>query len=87
MNDTRSLRRERFAPVTYALLTAGLVLTMILCVCVGSVRFSVRDALSTVWKALLGLPVQQSVAKNIILNVRLPRVLCVTLAGASLSLC
>lgn len=87
MNDTRSLKRERFAPVTYALLTAGLALTMVLCVCVGSVRVSVTEVLTTVWRALWGMPVPQSVAKNIILNVRLPRVLCVALAGASLSLC
>ena len=87
MNDTRSLRRERFAPVTYALLTAGLVLTMILCVCVGSVPISFSDTVTAVWNALWGLPIPQNIAKNIILNVRLPRVLCVALAGASLSLC
>ena len=87
MNDTRSLRRERFAPVTYALLTAGLVLTMILCVCVGSVPITFSDAVTAVWNALWRLPIPQSIAKNIILNVRLPRVLCVALAGASLSLC
>ena len=87
MNDTRSLRRERFAPVTYALLTAGLLLTMVLCVCVGSVPISLSDTVTAVWGALWGLPIPQNIAKNIILNVRLPRVLCVALSGASLSLC
>ena len=87
MNDTRSLRRERFAPVTYALLTAGLLLTMMLCVCVGSVPITLSDTVTAVWNALWGLPIPQNIAKNIILNVRLPRVLCVALAGASLSLC
>ena len=87
MNDARSLRRERFAPVTYALLTAGLLLTMVLCVCVGSVPITLSDTVTAVWNALWGLPIPQNIAKNIILNVRLPRVLCVALAGASLSLC
>ena len=87
MNDTRTLRRERFAPLTYALLTAGLLLAMILCVCVGSVPISLSDTVTAVWNALWGLPIPQTIAKNIILNVRLPRVLCVALAGASLSLC
>lgn len=87
MNDTRTLRRERFAPLTYALLTAGLLLAMILCVCVGSVPISLSDTVTAVWNALWGLPIPQTIAKNIILNVRLPRVLCVALSGASLSLC
>ena len=87
MNDTRTLRRERFAPVTYALLTAGLLLAMVLCVCVGSVPISLSDTVTAVWGALWGLPIPQNIAKNIILNVRLPRVLCVALSGASLSLC
>ena len=87
MNDTRTLRRERFAPLTYALLTAALLLAMILCVCVGSVPISLSDTVTAVWNALWGLPIPQTIAKNIILNVRLPRVLCVAQAGASLSLC
>ena len=87
MNDTRTLRRERFAPLTYALLTAALLLAMILCVCVGSVPISLSDTVTAVWNALWGLPIPQTIAKNIILNVRLPRVLCVALSGASLSLC
>ena len=87
MNDTRNMRRERFAPVTYALLTAGLLMTMALCVSVGSVPISLSDTVTAVWNALWGLPIPQNIAKNIILNVRLPRVLCVALSGASLSLC
>ena len=87
MSGARSLRRERFAPVTYALLSAALLLTMILCMCVGSVPISLGDTVTAVWNALRGAPIPRNIAKNIILNVRLPRVLCVALAGASLSLC
>ena len=87
MQDSRYLKRERFTPLTYCLLCAALLLTMVLCVCVGSVRISFSDTVTAVWNAVWGLPVPENIAKNIILNVRLPRVLCVALAGAALSLC
>ena len=87
MRNLRQLRREQFAPLTYLLLTFALFLTMILCICIGSVSISVSDTLTAVWNTVWKLPVPESIAKNIILNVRLPRVLCVTLAGAALSLC
>ena len=87
MRNTRHLRRERFTPLTYLLLTVALFFTMVLCVCVGSVRISFQDTVTAVWNAVRGLPIPENIAKNIILNVRLPRVLCVTLAGAALSIC
>ena len=87
MKDARILKRERFTPLTYALLAAAMLLSMILCVCVGSVRISLSDTVTAVWNALWGLPSPQTAAKNIIFNVRLPRVLCVALSGAALSLC
>ena len=87
MQDSRQLKREKFTPFTYVLLTIALFFTMVLCICVGSVRISFSDTVTSVWNAVWGLPVPENIAKNIILNVRLPRVLCVTLAGAALSIC
>ncbi len=87
MTSIRQLRRERLTPLTYILLFSALFFSMILCVCVGSVQISFGDTVSIVWRAAWGLEMPQSTVKNIILNVRLPRVLCVALAGASLSLC
>ncbi len=87
MDDKRQLRREKFTPVTYLLLTAALLFTMVLCICVGSVRISFSDTVTAVWNAVRKLPIPDNIAKNIILNVRLPRVLCVALAGAALSIC
>ena len=87
MQDTRQLRREKFTPLTYLLLTVALFFTMALCICVGSVRISFFDTVTAVWNAVWGLPIPENIARNIILNVRLPRVLCVTLAGAALSIC
>lgn len=87
MLDSRQLKRERFTPLTYLLLTVALLFTMILCICVGSVSISFSDTITAVWNAIRGVPASGSTTGNIILNVRLPRVLCVTLAGAALSLC
>ena len=87
MPNSRQLKREQFTPFTYMLLTIALFFTMILSICVGSVRISFSDTVTSVWNAIWGLPIPENIAKNIILNVRLPRVLCVTLAGAALSIC
>jgi iron complex transport system permease protein len=87
MLDSRQLKRERFTPLTYLLLAVALLFTMILCVCVGSVSISFSETITAVWNALRGVSTSGSITGNIILNVRLPRVLCVTLAGAALSLC
>ena len=87
MQDSRQLKRERFTPLTYLFLTVALLFTMILCICVGSVNISFSDTITAVWNAIRGVPASGSITGNIILNVRLPRVLCVTLAGAALSLC
>ena len=87
MEKERYLRRERFTLLTYLLLAAALLFTMILCICVGSVGISFSDTVTCVWNAVAGQPVPEGIAKNIILNVRLPRVLCVALAGAALSIC
>ena len=87
MHDSRQLKRERFTPLTYLFLTVALLFTMILCICVGSVSISFSDTITAVWNAIRGVRASGSITGNIILNVRLPRVLCVTLAGAALSLC
>ena len=87
MKDGREMRRDRFAPLTYALLAAGLLLAAALCVCAGSVPVSLGETAAAVRSALLGQPAPDPVIRNILLKVRLPRVLCAALAGASLSLC
>ena len=70
-----------------ALLLAALIGAMLLCVCVGSVSIPPADTLRVLLCALLRRPMPEGVSANILLNVRLPRVLCVALVGASLSLC
>ena len=78
---------DRFSLRTYALFILALLAAMLLCVCVGSVSVAPKDTLTAIFCALLGKPAPAGVAKNIIVNVRLPRVMNVALVGASLSLC
>ena len=63
-----------------------LLMTMLLCVCAGSVPLSPGETLQILWRGLTGTEAGGS-GEAIILRVRLPRVLCVALTGASLSLC
>ena len=63
-----------------------LLMTMLLCVCAGSVPLSPGENLQILWRGLTGTEAGGS-GEAIILRVRLPRVLCVALTGASLSLC
>ena len=78
---------DRFSGRTYALFILALVSVMLLCICVGSVSIPLRDTLTAMWNTLWGLEVPKGISKNIILNVRLPRVINVALVGAALSLC
>ncbi|MDR1914712.1 MAG: iron ABC transporter permease [Clostridiales bacterium] len=65
------------------LLTFATCVVFLICVCVGSVNIPLPDTLS----ALFGVYVENTVHANIIQNVRTPRVICVALTGAALSLC
>lgn len=58
----------------------------LLSVCLGSVDIPLGDTIRVLWNALLGRPMPQDLPVAILLDVRLPRTLCVALAGASLSL-
>lgn len=81
------MKTDRFPPGMYILMTAALIAAMLLCVCVGSVSIPLSDTVSVIWRALRGLEAPAGMGRNIIFNVRLPRVLNVALMGAALSLC
>ena len=67
----------------FALLT---VLTLILCIGVGSVSVPFRDTAEIIFRAIAGWEQPSGSAVAIILYTRLPRVLCVALVGAMLAL-
>ena len=79
--------REGFRPWEYAIFAAATLATALLCVCVGSVGLSPATTAKVIWNAVWGLPMPEGVSSAIILSVRLPRVLCVALTGASLAIC
>ncbi len=81
-------RTEGFGPVEYALFTAVTLAVLLLCICVGSVMLPLKETVAVLWNALTGADNEAyALAANILLPVRLPRVLCVALVGACLSLC
>ena len=59
---------------------------MCLCICLGSVNIPLKQTLNVLLRAVTGQPQGEELAGTIILSVRLPRVLCVALTGAALSL-
>lgn len=77
---------ESFRLFEYAICTAVLLLILIFCVCVGSINLPFGDTMHTIWQAMLRQPVADSTTGSVILQVRLPRVICVALVGAALAL-
>lgn len=76
-----------FRPFDYLLMMVLVLSGLTLCVCVGSVSIPVRETVRIIWNAVCGTSVPDGAYGSIILSVRLPRVMCVALCGASLSLC
>lgn len=79
-------RREGFGAAEYLLFALITAAAMLLCVCFGSVRLPVGNTLRVLLSALMGRTPPEGMQASIILHVRLPRVLCVALTGAALSL-
>ncbi len=78
---------EYFKPHEYLIFGAATLLTLLVCVCVGSVNIPLGDTVKVIWNELFGLTMGEGISYSIILSVRLPRVICVALCGAALSLC
>lgn len=79
--------KDGFTVAKLVLFAAATLATMVLCVCVGSVPLPLKETVKVIWSAIWGLPMPDGVSAPIILSVRLPRVLCVALTGAALSIC
>jgi len=83
----RVLKREVFRAADYAMFAAITFVIFIVCVAAGSVNIPPGLTAEVLWNALTGQPQPDVTAVPIILSSRLPRVLCVALVGASLSVC
>ena len=84
------LRSDRFSPWIYGLFAAISAAALCACVCIGSVSVPLRDTLAVTGEAIRALlrqePLPTGLTAAIILSIRIPRVLCVALTGAALSL-
>ena len=81
------VRREGFGLPAYLAFAAATVFTLLVCVSLGSVKLSLRETFGLLWNALAGRGTGTGMSATIVFSVRLPRVLCVALTGASLSVC
>jgi len=85
------VRTEGFRFYEHLLFIAVTLAVLVLSVCIGSVGISPGVTLNAIFtairNAIFGLPMPEGVSQSIIVFVRLPRVICVALTGASLSLC
>ena len=79
-------RKEHLTVFEYLLMTVILCAVFCLCVCTGSVSIPLSDIWRVMMNALSGTPQAAGLSGPIILSVRLPRVCCVALTGAALSL-
>lgn len=81
-------QREGFGAFAYVVFSILTLFTLLICVCVGSVRIPLGDTVRVIWNALVGAEQTEALmAVPIILSVRLPRVISVALTGSALSLC
>lgn len=79
-------KTEQFRLSEYLIFAGITCLVLCVCVCIGSVNIPLRETLTVIWNAITGAPQPEDLAVSIILSVRLPRVICVALSGAALSL-
>lgn len=79
-------KAERFRLIEYIEFALVTLAVMWLCICLGSVEIPLRDTLAVLGNAITGSAQREGVSTAILLARRLPRVLCVALSGAALSL-
>lgn len=79
-------RRDYFGISEYLFFFAVTVAVLILCICVGSVNIPLGETVEVIKRQVFNMEQLNSTSVPIIINIRLPRVLCVALVGAALSL-
>jgi iron complex transport system permease protein len=90
MMDINALaKKNKFRFLDYAVFGVIMLIVFVLCVAIGSVRVSFFDTVKVIWSAIWNIPLPEELVNtsSIIVSVRLPRVICVALVGASLSIC
>ena len=80
-------KTESFSLLAYLAFACVMLAVFVLCVSVGSVSVPFSETVSLVAGALKGNAAPSTSSASIILASRLPRVICVALTGAALSVC
>lgn len=80
-------RAQNFHFGEYLIFSLITVAVFFLCVCLGSVAIPLKDTFYAIADAVIGTSNSNSASYAIIVSSRLPRVICVALSGAALSLC
>jgi iron complex transport system permease protein len=79
---------ENFRLWEYAVFAIIMLAVLVLCVSVGSVSVPFGNTATIIWNTIFGLSIPGEISSPAIIYAsRLPRVICVALVGASLSLC
>ena len=81
-----NIKGESFRVYEYLLFALAAIAALVVCICLGSVNVPLKDTIEVFRRAIFGLDMPKDLPSSIILTVRLPRVLCVALTGASLAL-
>lgn len=79
-------KQEVFRPVDYIVFTGLMLVIFLVCIAVGSVSVPLEQTAAILWNAVTGQLQPEGTAVSILLSTRLPRVICVALVGASLSM-
>ncbi len=80
-----SKREQLTLPICFMMLLITLFVACV-CVCLGSVNIPFKNIVKVIFNLICGMPQEESLSAPIILSVRVPRVICVALMGASLAL-
>ena len=80
-------KTARFGLPEYLLFSAITLAVFLVCLCLGSVSLSLKDTVQVLMRAVTGQEQEATLAARILLPVRIPRLMCVALSGASLSVC
>lgn len=80
-------KRQGLRPLHYLLLSAALAACLLLCVSIGSVNIAPQDVFAVLKGVFTGSYSGETTTQSVLLWARIPRVLCVALTGAALSLC
>jgi len=79
-------KSEHFRVIEYIVFSAVTLAVLVFCVCIGSVNIPLKDTVTAIYRAIFAIETSDGIAMPIIVSVRLPRVICVALVGAALSL-